>query len=421
MPTTPSPTPIPGGLHAVLAASNFAQGLGAFAVIGALASLIQELRIPVHQAGLVVSLYAVVYALASPLLVAWSGRLGRRTVLAAGLMVIALGALVGVLAGSFELLLAGRALMALGGGLVTPVAGAIGVATSTPANRGRVLATVFAGLTIAQALGLPLGAWLVGVAGYRATFVLVALASVLAALLVLRFVPAHLASTPASLKALGSVLAQPRLLLALSFIVFFIGGNFVFLTYLSTFLQHRHGLGGTGLAGVLLLYGLSAVAGNLLGGRLADRLGPTTTLWMLCGAQVLVLPALSLLHLPLPAVTLLLVLWSVFGWSVHATQQSRLVAMDPPRAPVLLALHSSGIYIGASAGSAIAGQVLALADDRWLGPAGAALMLVAAATLGLVALATRPRAGGAPAQHHDAGQAGAGGQRGVGHAGQRAA
>ena len=397
MPTTPSSPPVPRGLHAVLAASNFAQGLGAFAVIGALASLIQELGIPVHHAGLVVSLYAVVYAVASPLLVAWSGRVGRRTVLAAGLFTIALGALVGVLAASFEVLLAGRALMAVGGGLVTPVAGAIGVATSTPANRGRVLATVFAGLTVAQALGLPLGAWLVGVAGYRATFVLIAAASVGAALLVLRFVPAHIASTPASLKALGAVLVQPRLLLALSFIVFFIGGSFVFLTYLSTFLEHRHGLRGQGLAAVLLLYGLSAVAGNLLGGRLADRLGPATTLLMLCSVQVLVLPSLSLLDLPLALVVMLLVLWSVFGWSVHATQQSRLVALDPPRAPVLLALHSSGIYIGASAGSAIAGQVLAQADDRWLGPAGALLVLAAAATLGLMALVSRPRAAGAAA------------------------
>jgi MFS transporter, DHA1 family, inner membrane transport protein len=397
MQATTTPHPPPRGLLAVLAASNFAQGLGAFAVIGALASLIQELRIPVHQAGLVVSLYAVVYAVASPLLVAWSGRVGRRMVLAAGLVAIALGALVGVFAGSFGVLLAGRALMAVGGGLVTPVAGAIGVATSTPANRGRVLATVFAGLTVAQALGLPLGAWLVGVAGYRATFVLVAGASLLAALLVLRFVPAQVASMPASLKALGSVLVEPRLLVALSFIVFFIGGNFVFLTYLSTFLESRHGLQGQALAAVLLLYGLGAVAGNLLGGRLADRLGPNTTLLMLCGVQLLVLPALSLLDLPLPLVLPLLGLWSVFGWSVHATQQARLVALDPPRAPVLLALHSSGIYIGASAGSAIAGQVLALSDDRWLGPAGAVLMLAAAATLGLMALMSRPRPAGSRA------------------------
>ncbi|MGA0610828.1 MFS transporter [Caldimonas sp. KR1-144] len=379
------------GLHAVLAVSNFAQGLGAFAVIGALASLIQELQVPVHQAGLVVSLYAAVYAVGSPLLVAWSSRIGRRTVLAAGLLVIALGALVGVLAQSFGVLLAGRALMAIGGGLVTPVAGAIGVATSTPHNRGRVLSTVFAGLTIAQALGLPLGAWLVGVSGFRATFVVIAVASIAAAALVWRAVPRQLATTSAGLKALGSVLVEPRLVAALSFIVFFIGGNFVFLTYLTPFLESRYQFHGHALAGVLLLYGLGAVAGNVLGGRMADRLGAVPTLVVLCAVQLLALPALSLLSLAPWIAVALLVVWSVFAWSVHATQQARLVALDTPRAPVLLALHSSGIYIGASAGSAIAGRVLEAYGDRWLGPAGAVLMLLAAASLLLVSVIGRAR------------------------------
>jgi predicted MFS family arabinose efflux permease len=99
--------------------------------------------------------------------------------------------------------------------------------------------------------------------------------------------------------------------------------------------------------------------------------------------QVALLPALSLLQLPILLAVVLLAIWSVFAWSVHATQQARLVALDPPRAPVLLALHSSGIYIGASAGSAMAGRVLEVFDDRWLGPAGAVLMLAAAASLGL--------------------------------------
>jgi DHA1 family inner membrane transport protein len=381
MPASAAP---PGNarLHAVLAASNFAQGLGAFAVIGTLAALIHELQVPVHQAGLVVSLYAVVYAIASPLLIAWSGRIGRRAVLASGLGLVAAGAVIGVLAQDFGALLAGRALMAIGGGLVTPVAASIGVATSTPATRGRVLATVFAGLTLAQALGLPIGAWLAGLAGYRATFVLVAVASVAAALLVLRTVPRDIQTMPASLKALGSVLATPRLVMALSFIVFFIGASFTFLTYLTTFLQSRYQLQGSALAAVLLLYGLGAVLGNLLGGRLTDRVGPLRTLLLLCAVQVLVLPALTFVHLPLPALLLLMALWSVFGWSVHATQQARLAQLDPARAPVLLALHSSGIYVGSSVGAALAGQVLALSDDRWLGPAGALLMLMAAATLG---------------------------------------
>ena len=169
-----------------------------------------------------------------------------------------------------------------------------------------MLAAVFAGLTIAQALGLPLGAWLVDVAGYRATFALIAAASVAVATLVWRYVPRDVAATPTSLRMLGSVLVEPRLMTALSFIVFFIGGSFVFLTYLTSFLQDRYGLEGSALAGVLLVYGAGAVVGNAMGGRMVDRLGPATTLLILCAVQVLVLPVLSLWETPVAiAVSLL--------------------------------------------------------------------------------------------------------------------
>jgi MFS transporter, DHA1 family, inner membrane transport protein len=208
---------------------------------------------------------------------------------------------------------------------------------------------------------------------------------------VLCFVPRRIAIPSASLRALGPVLVDARLLVALSFIVFFIAGNFVFLTYLTPFLQSRFQLQDTALAAVLLLYGLGAVAGNLLGGRLADRLGAVNMLVIVCVVQLLVLPAMSLLELPLPMALALLAVWSVFGWSVHATQQTRLVSLDAPRAPLLLALHSSGIYLGASAGSAIAGQVLAVSNDRWLGPVGAVLTLMASAALVTVAAMTYTR------------------------------
>ena len=187
------------------------------------------------------------------------------------------------------------------------------------------------------------------------------------------------------------MLVDARLLVALSFIVFFIAGNFVFLTYLTPFLQSRFQLQDTALAAVLLLYGLGAVAGNMWVDDWRIAWVRSTCWSYFAWSSCWSCPAMSLLHLPLPMALALLVIWSVFGWSVHATQQARLVSLDAPRAPLLLALHSSGIYLGASAGSAIAGQVLATSDDRWLGPVGAILTLMASATLVSVAVMTYMR------------------------------
>jgi predicted MFS family arabinose efflux permease len=103
------------------------------------------------------------------------------------------------------------------------------------------------------------------------------------------------------------------------------------------------------------------------------------------------MPFLTLTYLPLIATGAAIALWSLLSWSVHVPQQARLAALDPPHAPVLLALHAGGLYIGGSVGSAIGG----LALEHWgvdaLGPAGAVF-----AVLALVSLVIVGRLPGAP-------------------------
>jgi predicted MFS family arabinose efflux permease len=76
--------------------------------------------------------------------------------------------------------------------------------------------------------------------------------------------------------------------------------------------------------------------------------------------------------------------WSVFGWSFQVPQQARLAALEPAKAPVLFALHAAAIYIGACVGSLIGGQTLGLGGYDALGPSGAAFILIALGSLGIV-------------------------------------
>jgi DHA1 family inner membrane transport protein len=388
----------PRQLHLLLSATNFAQGLGAFSVIGIVATVGQGMAVPLHEAGLLVSLYAIVYAISSPLLVSGLGSLDRRHVLIAGLSLLTVGAGLAAVAPSFPILLLARALMAVGGGLITPVAAAIGVATSTPAERGRVLATVFAGLAVAQALGVPAGAWLGGILSWRATFGFVFLVSAITLVGALVLVPSNIRVETASLSVLGKLLRQPRSMLAVSFIVLFIGCNFTLLTYLAPFLADRFHLNSAEVAGVLMIYGAAAVVGNTTGGALTDRLGAVRTLVLLCAVMICVLPVLTLTDLPLFATLPLLIVWSLFGWSVHVPQQARLAQLDPQRASVLLSLHSAGIYVGSSLGASLAGQVLKVSDPHWLGPTGGALAVLSLVSLGVVAWLQRAPPAGLGAQ-----------------------
>lgn len=371
-------------LHLLLSATNFAQGLGAFSVLGLLSAVAGDFAIPAHHAGWLMSVYALAYAFSSPLLIALFGHFDRKRVLLGGLALLATGAALASVGTGLPGVLLARALMAAGGGLITPVVGAMAVATSTPQLRGRALSTVFAGLPLAQVVGIPFATWVAGVSSWRWSFAAIACIALTALAAAAWKVPSGVRVQPVSLASLRGALSQGRVLLAVSFMVFFVGSNFTVLTYVGPLLVERYQVTPAQLATVLALYGLGAFLGNVVGGALSDRLGPSRTLAILCALTMLTLPVLTVFAVPLPLLVAALVLWAVFAWSVHPAQQARLSHLDPARAPILLSLHSSALYAGSWTGATLGGQVLAHGSSRWLGPAGALLTAMALLSLALV-------------------------------------
>lgn len=382
-PPADGPAAAPRGLVPVLSAANFVIGTGAFMVIGALGPIARGLDLSPAQAGWILTSYALAYAVLSPLLVALTGGIGRRRVMCAGLVLFALGAGATALAPSMEALLAARVLAAAGAGLTTPVTAAVAAALAPPAERGRALALVFMGITVAGVIGVPAGAWIAYGPGWRAAFGLVALLSAAGALLLWLRVPAGLRFQPVTLRDLGAVLGAPRLMLAITFTATFLGAIYVPYTYLAPLLEARMGLGRGGVTAALALCGVGAVCGNLAGGWLADRLGAARTLAILAAAQVALMPLLSLLPLPLPAALGLLVAWNAAGFAFNAGQQLRLVALAGAMAPVAFALNAACIYLGAALGSALGAGVIGAFGLGALGVAGGMAALGAGAHLAL--------------------------------------
>ncbi|WP_179378716.1 MFS transporter [Jannaschia marina] len=372
---------MPPGLVPILSAANFVIGMGAFLVIGALGPLARDLGMGPAQAGWVLTTYALAYAVLSPLLVAVTGRFGRRRVMAFGMAVFALAALASALALTAGTLFAARAIAAAGAGLTTPVVAAVAAGLAAPERRGKVLASVFLGLTLAQVVGVPAGSWIAYTFGWRAAFALVALLALLCAALIWRRVPAGLAFQPVRLADLAEVLATPRLMLAIGFTAVFLGAIYVPFTYLAPLLEEKMGLGRGGVTAALVVCGLGAVVGNLVGGWVADRLGAARTILALCALQVCLMPLLSLLPLPLGLAMGLFFVWNACGYGFNAGQQMRLVALAGVRAPVALALNAACIYVGAALGAALGGWVIAGAGLGALGIAGGLAGLLAVGTI----------------------------------------
>ncbi|MCA0870265.1 MFS transporter [Seohaeicola saemankumensis] len=372
----PSPLIVP-----LLSAANFVIGMGAFVIIGILNPLADAFALSAATTGLLMVVYAVAYAVLSPLLVSLTGGIGRRRVLASAMLIFAAAAILSALATNATVLFAGRVVAAIGAGLVTPVAAAVAAGLSPPAKQGTALANVFLGLSLAQVAGVPLGSFVAYTYGWRVAFWIVAALALPCAALIWIRVPAGLSFVPLSLADLGRVLRNLRLMLAVSFTSVFLSGTYIVFTFIAPLLSERMGFGRDGITLTLTLAGLGAVAGSFLGGRLADRIGATRTLAGLSVSLALIMPAFSMLPMPVWAVMVMVVLWNLCGWSFMAAQQLRLISLSPADSGVLLALNAGAVYVGAAGGSAVGGAVLNTLGLDALGFAGACVALLSLVVL----------------------------------------
>jgi DHA1 family inner membrane transport protein len=376
-------------LLALLSFGNFVIGMGAFLVIGTLVPIAQGLGLSKSEAGLVMTAYAIAYAIASPVLVALTGTVPRRTILGVGMAIFTLAAIACALAPNAGSLYAARALAAVGAGLFTPSAAAVAVAAVAPETRGKALSTVFFGLTLAQVLGVPVGSWAGYTFGWPAAFWLVAGLGIVATIATWRAVPTGVAFQPTSLKVLGQTLTDGLATAALLFSVSFLGAIYVVYTYLGALLEAKLGLGRDGVTLMLAIYGVGAVAGNWLAGRLVDRFGPYRSLMLCVTAQAILMPIVTFTPYGFWAGAVLALVWSASGWSFMTAQQVRLVSLRPQAQGVMLALNAAGIYVAAALGSAIGGAVLSVTGLEMLGLAGGAAMLIAGLLLWATERATR--------------------------------
>ncbi len=371
-----------------LGAGNFVVGVGAFVVIGILSPVMQDLSLSKSGAGLLLTTYSLAYALASPFVVALTGRFDRRDVMVAGLVLFLAGTLASALAGSYDLLLAARILTAAGGALFTPVASSAGVGLVSPVERARALGIVFGGLTLAQVAGVPLGSYLGYALGWHAAFWVVAVVGLVILPALLRLVPRGIKVPSPSPAALFTVLGKGRLMLAVAFTALFCAALYVVYTFLGPMLEARFGLGANGVTIFLVVFGIGAVAGNALGAVLVGRMGPDRSLIVLALTQIVLMPALMSTPVGVPLALALTLVWSLCAWSFMVPQQARLVELGPQFQGLLLALNASAIYLGASLGATIGSATLDRASFAALGPVAAG---VAALSLISVILAARVR------------------------------
>lgn len=363
-----------------LALGTFAVGTEGHMIAAILPRISADLVVSVGTAGQLVTIFALTYALSSPILTAFMGHFDRRRLLLAAMAAFAVTNVLAAIAPTYGSLAIARVLLAISAGLYVPNANALGSALVAPEKRGRALAIVSGGLGVAVAIGVPLGSLIGDTFGWRVAFVGVAVLAAVAFVGLLNGLPADVGKGLAvmTLRERLLVVRQPGALVALVQTTLFAMGAYAAYTYVALLLSTIAGFTGTGISVALFLFGVSAFLGILIGGNLSDRIGSRRVVALTMPMLAVVFIVISMLPHWLPvseaggAMLALVAVWGFASWGFFPAQQARLIGIAGSRSgPIALSLNASCLYLGFSLGAAAGSTVLTFGSAPDLGWASA--------------------------------------------------
>ena len=373
---TSTPAASPALALWALAFGNVVIGTGALAFVGMLDTIARDLHESPSAIGLIAGFFALGICLSGPPLGALTSRFDRRVVLTASLALYAVGHFAAAAAPGYWSLLWIRILTSIAGTLFTPQAAGTASLLVPADRRARTMAFVFLGWSIAAVLGMPAGGLIGAAFGWRTAMVCIGALSAIGALLVWAQLPARLFVARIDAAAWRAIAAHPTLLQVVSVTAIHASAQFVLFSYIVIAYQDTLAATPLMLTALLALNGLAGFAGNLVAGRIADRIGTPpvilvallsmTSAFVLWIALFAVGPGTVGLAIAIVAA----LLWGGGNFATNSMQQVRLVNLAPALAAVSVALNTSAIYLGQFIGAAAGGFAL---DHPFASPASAAL------------------------------------------------
>ncbi|MFI2780841.1 MFS transporter [Streptomyces sp. ALB3] len=372
----------------VLAAGTFLMGTTEFVIAGLLPELAGDLGVSVSHAGLLITAFALGMIVGGPAMAMATLRMPRRQTLVLALTVFALGHVVAALSSSFAVVLIARVITALATGAFWAVGFVIATAAAGPERSTRAVGVMMGGLTLANVVGVPLGSFVGQFTGWRGPFWALAFLAALAAVFVGRFIPRVEERAAVSVRAEVRALRQGPLWLALAAAVLIMGGVMAAYTYITPLLTGRAGIPEGAVPLVLIAFGIGALGGTAIGGRLGGRRPMATTITAAAATAVALLLLVPLSDGPMTAIALVF-LMALTGFTVNPVVTSLAVRSAGDAPTLTSALTTSAYNMGIAAGSALAGHAL----DSSLGLTGPALVGAVFAALTLLPLIGLLRSG----------------------------
>ncbi|MEW5424947.1 MFS transporter [Amorphus sp. 3PC139-8] len=340
-----------------LGLASFGIGTTEFVIMGLLPNVAQDLAVTIPQAGLLVTGYALSVTFGSPFLAVATARLDRRRALLLLMAVFIAGNMLCAIAGDYWLLMGARIVTALCHGAFFGLGAVVASALVEPRQRAQAIAMMFAGLTLANVLGVPFGTAIGEALGWRTTFWAVVAIGLVAAAALAAWLPRDIPVPAVAFRQEARSIASTQVVLAMAISVLASASLFSVFTYIAPILEGVTQLSAHGVTVMLLIFGVGLTVGNVIGGRLGDwKLMPSVI-----GIFCVLMPVLALFtatsHMVVPAAVTLFI-WGALVFALVSPLQMRVVTAAADAPNLASTLNQGAFNFGNATGAWVGGLAI---------------------------------------------------------------
>ena len=257
-----------------LTIGGFVIGMTEFMMMGVLPDVARTLHVSIPTAGHLISIYALGVVIGAPLMVGLTGKFPPKIVLMSLMGMFFVSNTLFAVAPGFGLLMVVRLFAGLPHGAFFGMGAVVASRLAEPGREARAVSVMFAGLTIANIIGVPLGTYIGHHISWRLSFLMIAAISLIATGTIKLWMPVLSApDNPGFLNSM-KVFKKPELWLIIGVSAIGTGGMFAWISYIAPLMTEVAGFSSNVITLIMVIAGIGMAAGNFAGGRLADRYSP---------------------------------------------------------------------------------------------------------------------------------------------------
>ncbi|MFD0826204.1 MFS transporter [Neobacillus sp. M.A.Huq-85] len=342
----------------LLAIVSFVVGMAELIVGGILDIVSDGLGISISIAGELITVYSLVFAIASPVLLTVTAKIERKRLLLWTLLIFLCGNMIAFISPNFIVLFLSRIISAASGSLLVVLSVTIASSIVKEEYRARAIGVIFMGISGSLVLGVPIGLVIGNHFGWRSPFLFIAVLTLISMAGVYAFLNKIEPKPMISLKQQLQTLKNSKTLSAQLTSVLFLTGHLTLYAYLTPFLKTTLHLDATWVSIFYFIFGISAVFGGGFGGWLADKWGSKKSILTIVTVFAVALFVLPNVTFSSTLFVIVMMVWSALSWAITPAQQNYLIETAPETSDIQQSLNNSALHIGIALGSVIGGMVI---------------------------------------------------------------